>query len=508
MTLFLYSHYDFPHMQKAPSGIVPLLAIDRKVATPLHRQIYDGYRSGITGGSLRSGQRVPSTRALATELGVSRIPVLNAYAQLLAEGYFESRVGAGTLVSSLLPDQVARTESHGSRLNAPRLGPRHVSRRCSQLPDASQIIPWLRERVGAFSPGHPALDEFPHAVWSRLVLRHSRNNDASSLHYRDPTGSPELQEAIAAYLRTARGVRCEAQQIMIVSGSQQALDISARVLLDPGSWVWMEEPGYRFARNLFSLHGCKIAPVPVEYEGLNVAAGIKRCRQARAALVTPSHQYPLGVTMSASRRLQLLKWAQSEGAWIIEDDYDSEYRFDSMPIASLQGLDSNPRVIYVGTFSKVLFPALRLGYVVIPPDLVERFIAVRLAMDIAPPQMSQAVLADFIREGHFSRHLRRTWQIYRERRSVLTDCIRKYLDFTVDITGVQAGIHLCLTLPKGCNDREIAVQAAEQKLWLLPLSACYAEKPLRQGFVLGFGSTPSVEMPRAVRKLQSLVRMN
>jgi GntR family transcriptional regulator/MocR family aminotransferase len=338
------------------------------------------------------------------------------------------------------------------------------------------------------------------------MVRHSRNTHANALHYGDPMGSEDLREAIATYLRTARGVRCEAQQIMIVSGSQQALDISARVLLDSGSWVWTEEPGYRFARNLFSLHGCNTALVPVDYEGLDVAAGIKRCRQARAALVTPSHQYPLGVTMSASRRLQLLEWAQREGAWIIEDDYDSEYRYDSMPIASLQGLDSNARVIYIGTFSKVLFPSLRLGYLVIPPDLVERFMAVRLAMDISPPRMSQAVLADFIREGHFSRHLRRTRQIYSDRRSVLTASIRKHLGFAVDITGVQAGMHLCLTLPKGLNDREIGEQAARQKLWLLPLSACYSGEALRQGFVLGFGSTTSQEIPRAVRKVQSLIR--
>jgi GntR family transcriptional regulator/MocR family aminotransferase len=313
-----------------------------------------------------------------------------------------------------------------------------------------------------------------------------------------------LREAIATYLRTARGVHCEAQQIMIVSGSQQALDLSARVLLDPESWIWMEEPGYRFARNVLSLHGCKIANIPVDYEGLDVAAGMELCRHARAALVTPSHQYPLGVTMSASRRLQLLEWAQRQGAWIIEDDYDSEYRFDSMPVPSLQGLDSNSRVVYVGTFSKVLFPSLRLGYVVIPPDLVERFVAVRITMDITPSRMSQMVLADFIREGHFSRHLRRTRKIYRERRSVLTDCIRQYLGFGVDITGVQAGIHLCLTLPKGFNDKEIALEAAAQKLWLLPLSSFYAGNVLRRGFVLGFGSTPVDEIPAAVRKLQTL----
>lgn len=349
------------------------------------------------------------------------------------------------------------------------------------------------------------MNEFPNQIWSRLVVRHSRHPQTRAMHYGDPMGVLELREAIATYLRTARGVHCEAQQIMIVSGSQQALDLSARVLLDPESWIWMEEPGYRFARSALALHGCKIASIPVDYGGLDVAAGISICRHARAALVTPSHQYPLGVTMSASRRLQLLEWAQKEGAWIIEDDYDSEYRFDSMPVASLQGLDSNSRVIYVGTFSKVLFPSLRLGYVVIPPDLVERFVSVRITMDISPSRVAQVVLADFIREGHFSRHLRRTRLIYRERRSVLAECISKQLGFGVDITGVQAGIHLCLTLPKGLNDREISTAAAAQKLWLLPLSSCYTVEVLRQGFVLGFGSTPAQEIPAAVRKLQALL---
>ena len=306
------------------------------------------------------------------------------------------------------------------------------------------------------------------------------------------------------YLRTARGVRCEAAQIMIVSGSQQALEISARVVLDPGDAVWMEEPGYRFARNVFMFHKCPVIPVSVDSEGLNVAQGIKQDRKARAALVTPSHQYPLGVTMSATRRLQLLEWAEKAGSWILEDDYDSEYRYESMPIPSLQGLDRNARVLYIGTFSKVLFPALRLGYVVIPPDLVDRFLAVRLAMDIGPPTFFQAVLADFIREGHFSRHIRRMRLLYGERRSVLVDRIRKELGPTVDITGAQAGMHVSLTLDD-IHDREITKRAAQQKLWLVPLSSSYVGRPLRQGFILGFGSTRAEEIPGAVRKLRALV---
>jgi GntR family transcriptional regulator/MocR family aminotransferase len=314
-----------------------------------------------------------------------------------------------------------------------------------------------------------------------------------------------LRDAIAVYLATARGVRCAADQIMIVSGSQQALDVCARALLNAGSRVWMEEPGYRFARSVFALNNCTIVPVPVDQEGLNVASGIQRCRNARAALVTPSHQYPLGFTMSASRRLQLLDWAERSRAWILEDDYDSEYQFENMPISCLQGLDRNDRVIYIGTFSKVLFPSLRLGYLVIPSGLVERFRAVRVAMDISPAIFSQAVLADFIREEHFSRHIRRMRLLYRERRNALVDNLRSTLGSVVEVTGEQAGMHLCVFL-NGICDREIAQRAALADLWLVPLSPSYAgSKGSRHGFILGFGSTSVEEMPGAVKKLRLML---
>jgi GntR family transcriptional regulator/MocR family aminotransferase len=255
---------------------------------------------------------------------------------------------------------------------------------------------------------------------------------------------------------------------------------------------------------VFALNGCRIVPVPVDYSGLNVEEGIKRCRTARAALVTPSHQYPLGVTMSASRRMQLLDWAQNSQSWIIEDDYDSEYRYESRPIASLQGLDTNSRVVYIGTFSKVLFPSLRLGYLVIPPDLIERFLAFRLAMDIGPPHFFQAVLADFIREGHFSRHIRRMRLLYSERRRVLIDCIREELGFGADVTGGEAGMHLSVTL-KGIRDWEVAERASRQNLWVVPLSSSYIGKPSRHGFILGFGSTDVEDIPNAVHKLRTII---
>jgi GntR family transcriptional regulator/MocR family aminotransferase len=292
---------------------------------------------------------------------------------------------------------------------------------------------------------------------------------------------------------------------MIVAGSQQALDISARVLLDAGSRVWVEEPGYRLTRDVLTAAGCRLIPVPVDSEGMNVAAGIKRCRTARAAYVAPSHQYPLGATMSASRRFQLLDWAQSSGSWIIEDDYDSEYRYESQPIASLQGLDHNARVIYIGTFSKVLFPTLRLGYIVIPPDLVDHFAAIRFAMDLGPPYFYQELLTDFMREGHFARHIRKMRLLYNERRSALVDCIRNEFGSELEIQGAEAGMHLTVTLPAGFNDRQIAMRAASQGLWLWPLSPSYLGENPRQGLILGFGSTMAAEMPGAVRRLRNSV---
>jgi GntR family transcriptional regulator/MocR family aminotransferase len=329
--------------------------------------------------------------------------------------------------------------------------------------------------------------------------------DAHAFHYGDQSGSMAFRETIANYLKTARSVRCEAEQVMIVSGSQQALEISARVLLDPGNSVWVEQPGYRLARDVFALTGCHPVAVPVDNEGLDVAAGIKQCRKARAAFVTPSHQFPLGVTMSASRRLQLVDWAQNSGSWIIEDDYDSEFRYESLPIASLQGLDSNSRVIYIGTFSKVLFPSLRVGYIVIPSDLVKSFHAMRRVMDLSPPSFYQEVLSDFIREGHFARHIRRMRVHYGELRSALVVSLGRELGPLVEVLGDEAGMHVAVKLQNGTRDLEIAERAARLNLSLWPLSPSYMGEASCQGFILGFGGTRMPEIPHAVRKLRDLL---
>ncbi|HEX4020347.1 MAG TPA: PLP-dependent aminotransferase family protein [Acidobacteriaceae bacterium] len=480
-----------------------MIAIDRKAPKALHRQIYDAYRKAVVDGILRPGQRIPSTRELAAGLGVSRFPVLNAYEQLLAEGYFESRVGAGTVISSSLPERFTLNEPSGKQWTPPRSGPRPIARRTSILPQI-EIPQWLQGQ-GAFGVGQVAFDQFPQKLWSKLVARRCREMDAQSCGYGRKMGHQALREAIASYLRTSRSVRCEPEQVMIVSGSQQALEISGRVLLDPGSSVWVEDPGYPFAREALALSGCQLVPVPVDREGLNVTVGIKRCRKARVAVVTPSHQFPLGVTLSAMRRLQLLDWAKSTGSWIIEDDYDSEFRYASSQVTSLQGLDVNARVIYIGTFSKVLFPSLRLGYVVIPLDLVDHFGKVRRAMDIASPTFYQEVLAEFIGEGHFARHLRRMRVLYHERRTTLVDSIRKELGSMVEVLGDEAGLQLTVILPKGSRDREIAERAAGENLFLWPLSDSYLGEAVHPGFILGFGSVAATDIPRAVRKLGRLL---
>lgn len=502
MRCFRYDHYTLG-MKRVSSGISPVIAVDRKANKPLHQQIYDAYRAMIVGRSLRAGQQIPASRTLASDLKISRIPVLTAYAQLLAEGYFEARVGAGTFVCSSLPDQTTSSERRTKQSMPVRAAKRIIARRALRLP-AYEGVPWLRG-LGAFSVSQPAYDQFPFQVWSTLVMRHCRNPHASDLHYGGPMGLGPLREAICTYLRTARAVCCDPEQVMVVSGSQQALEISARVLLDTKDSAWVEEPGYWLTRHVLTLAGCLLVPVPVDAEGLDVTAGIKRCRKTRAAFVAPSHQYPLGATMSASRRLQLLQWAESSGCWIVEDDYDSEYRYGSMPIASLQGLDANSRVIYMGTFSKTLFPSLRLGYVVIPRDLVSHFAAIRQAMDIGSPYLYQAVLTDFMNEGHFARHIRRMRLLYNDRRTALIDSLRTEFGSAVEVHGAEAGMHCLVTFPEGFADTEIAQHAAREKLWLTPLSSSYLGKATRQGFILGFSSTPAAEMPSAVQHLKKVL---
>src|SRR2546428_489010 len=412
-------------MKRISASFFPAIQLAYRTKTPMYRQLYDWFRRAIIDGQMRPGQRVPSTRGLAAELKISRIPVLGAFEQLLAEGYLEAFVGAGTYVARSIPDDTLSRPAEKARKGLQEIGEKRGPRRMSRRGVALTHMPaqsWL-DNLGAFRVSLPALDHFPIGVWSKLVAWHSRRPSRGIMAYGDAMGYLPFREAIAEYLGAVRGVRCEASQILVTTGSQQALQISAQVLLDPKDRVWMEEPGYPGARQAFMTAGAQLIPVRVDHDGMNVAEIIPRGRNARAVYVTPSHQYPMGMTMSAARRMLLLNWAARSGAWIIEDDYDSAYRFASRPIASLQGLDTDGRVIYIGTFSKVMFPALRLGYVVVPTDLIRPFSAARDATDIFSSTLYQAVLTDFIEEGHFARHIRRMRMLYLDRRKTLTNAI-------------------------------------------------------------------------------------
>jgi GntR family transcriptional regulator/MocR family aminotransferase len=335
----------------------------------------------------------------------------------------------------------------------------------------------------------PALDLFPWATWSSLVSVAARGLTREQAFYSDPMGLRSFREVIASYLRTSRNVRCESEQVLIVSGSQQALCLAATVLLNRGDEVWMEDPGYSGARNAFKMNGNLVRPVPVDGEGLQVEQGRRLFPAARLVYVIPSHQYPLGVTMTLRRRLELLDWADSNGSWIVEDDYDSEFRYVSRPLSSLQGLGQRDRVIYVGTFSKILFPSLRVGYMVVPADLVDRFARAREASDIYPATLYQVALTRFIQTGGFARHMRRMRTVYSERLAELVGCVERDLAGVAHIEAADSGMYVTVFLPEDIDDRSFCKEAARRGIELLPLSGFYRGEVRRRGLILGFGGT-------------------
>jgi GntR family transcriptional regulator/MocR family aminotransferase len=477
------------------------LALTPASTLPLYRQLYRALRARILAGELAGGARLPATRTLAAELGVSRNTVAGAYAQLLAEGYVEGQVGAGTYVSRVLPDRLLRARRRPAPVSPPPSAARGLSARGARIAATEANVPRLVQGLRPFRTGLPAVDAFPFALWARLAARRYRQPGAELAGYGEAAGYRPLREAIAAYLGASRGVRCTPDQVIIVGGSQQALDLATRLLLDEGDRAWVEDPGYPGARGALAAAGAQLVPVPVDAEGIDLAVGERAGPPPRAVYITPSHQFPLGVTMSLARRLALLEWAGRAGVWVIEDDYDSEYRYRGRPLAALQGLDTAGRVIYTGTFSKVLFPSLRLGYLVAPPDLVDAFVAARAVTDRHSRSLDQAVLADFINEGHFAHHLRRMRRVYAERQSVLVAEARRHLAGLLDVAPTESGMHLIGWLPAGQDDRAAARRAAAHDIDAQPLSAYAGRRLPRGGLLLGFTAVGEAELREGVRDL-------
>jgi len=485
----------------APFASVPL---EDSSSTPLYYQVYQRLRAAILLGQLSPGTRLPSTRQMANDLGVSRNTLMSAFDQLIAEGYVEGRVGSGTFVSPTLPEELLEARLKTKPSLQIQSDQRSLSARGKVLEKTCVTVARRAPgKIRPFIPGIPALDEFPMSLWSRLVARHWRDESRGLLNYGPAAGYMPLREAIAAYLGPSRGVQCKPDQIVIVSGTQQALDLAARVLLDTGDSILVEEYCYSAARAALIGAGAHLVPVKVDDAGLDISDHSASSSNARVAYVTPSHQYPLGVTMSLPRRLALLDWANRTCAWILEDDYDSEYRYVARPLAALQGLDKSGRVIYIGTFSKVLFPSLRIGYMVVPSDLVEAFVRARAAVGWCCPFIDQAVLADFISEGHFTRHIRRMRSLYAERQQALIGALHREAGDLLEVNRTDAGIHVLGLLPDHVDDQAVATEAAAQGIVAHPLSAFFlGEAALAQrGLVLGYGAYNVRQLREGVSKL-------
>ncbi|HEV8630048.1 MAG TPA: PLP-dependent aminotransferase family protein [Thermoanaerobaculia bacterium] len=472
----------------------------RNPAVPAYRWLYEALRGEILTGRLRPGARLPGSRDLARQYGLSRGTIVNAFEQLAAEGYVAGSVGSGTYVSPTLPEELLPLRR---TVEPPR--PPHPPRRAlAGYGRRVQLLPGVEARpTRAFRANLPALDLFPVALWSQLVARRWRRATLGLLSGSEPLGYGPLREAVADYLGASRGVRCTAEQVAIVSGTQEALDLVARLLLDPGARVAMEDPGYIGATAAFEAAGARVAALPVDDQGAVLRAA--SLRGARLVYVTPAHQFPLGTAMSLARRLAMLDWARDAGALVFEDDYDGEYRYSGRPIPALQGLDRHGVVLFAGSFSKVLFPSLRLGYLVVPADLVERFAAAKSAATRHGPLVEQAVLCDFIGEGHFGRHLRRMREVYAERLGVLLDSARERLAGRLDISPVEAGLQTAAWLPAGVDGEAVARQAAARQVEVTPL-ARYARRPLaRDGLHLGFAAVDRREIRRGVRELEAIL---
>lgn len=470
------------------------LHLDEGGALPLYRQLYNQLRAAILAGELPPGSRLPPTRALAAKLGVARVTVEQAYRQLAAEGFVASRRGAGTFVADALP--AARPAEGTFR---PRLA--GWGQRVAGLGSAGQRV--ARGGGGDFIDfgfGRSFPHIFPYDVWRRLLARYLSTDDVMLSRYGSVAGFEPLRAAIAGYLRRWRGVRCTAEQVVIVNGLQQALDILARLLLERGDPVLVENPGYTDAYALLRLHGARLVPIAVDDHGFPVE-DMPKGLAARLAFVTPANQFPRGGAMPLSRRLALLRWAQEQGALILEDDYDGALRYTERPLGALQGLDERGHVVYLGSFSKVLFPALRLGYVVLPPSLLEPFIQAKGIVDRGAPTLTQAAVADFIDQGYFERHLRRLRRVYGRRRRILVAALEQELPCPVTFTAEPAGLHVMLTLAGDYDEANVVQRAAAAGVGVYRGAAYYLQPDPPPSILLGFSGLAEGQLREGVRRL-------
>jgi GntR family transcriptional regulator/MocR family aminotransferase len=469
----------------------------RDAPTPAFRWLYTALRADILAGRLRPGARLPATRDLATQYGLSRGTVVSAFEALKSEGYLHGSKGSGTYISSVLPEdllQVSVESRQKLSTGRPRL------RRLSEYGARVQPFANLESRpTRAFRANLPALDLFPAKIWARIAERRVRRLSIPQLLGCDTLGYLPLRIAVADYLNTSRGTGCRAEQVMIVSGMQEALDLAARMILNPGDQVCLEEPGYPGAAMAFEALGAKLCVVPLDSEGMELPG--PRARKARLVYVTPGHQFPVGTTMSLARRLQLLAWARKSSALIFEDDYDSEFRYSGRPVPAMQGLDQHGLVLFAGSFSKVLFPSLRLGYLVLPFDLVEPFAAAKSILNRHAAPFEQTVLCDFIVEGHFGRHLRRMREVYAERLSILIESARRKLTGLLELSSVEAGLQTVGWLPPGMDSNAARRAAKARKVEVMSLSI-YSRRPAqREGLQLGFAAVNGQEIRRGVHQL-------
>jgi GntR family transcriptional regulator / MocR family aminotransferase len=511
------------------SSTLPLNLHEPRPGVPLYRWLYEELRSAILAGHLRPGSRLPATRELAAQYGLSRPTIVTAFDQLRSEGYVEGKIGSGTYVSQTLPEellQVPRAKqletARGRKIVLSLYARRLQEIRADfekQLPrglnparndqhreprGTRAIVPLRGARprpARAFRGGEPALDVFPAELWAQVATRRLRRVSTNLLAGGEALGYRPLREAVAEYLNTSRGVKCSAEQVLIISGVQEALDRAAHLVLDPGDPVWMEEPGYPGAAATFYAVGARICPVAIDSEGLDLNDGQRRWPTPRLVYVTPAHQFPLGVNMSLPRRLSLLEWARRSRTVIFEDDYDSEYRYSGRPVPALQGLDRAGVVIFAGSFTNVLFPGLRLGYVVVPENMVEVFAAAESVSTHHPPLIDQAILCDFIREGHFARHVRRMRELYAERLAVLVEAAHARLQGLLEIADVEAGLRTVGWLQGGISAEHAARAAAEREVEVSPLSRYAYGRTRRNGLVLGFAAVNSRELRRGVEEL-------